>query len=333
MLLTIDNNYQKYLANKQKSVPRHIFVNKAKSSIIKKRYFLFCANRQIKRNDSLTMKQYVIHISAKSGWFDIDVKELFRYKDLIYLFFKRNYVTRYKQTVLGPLWLILRPLMTVTLYAFVFGKIAKLSDDGVPQFVFYLCSNAIWGFFASCLGQTSGTFTANAGIMGKVYFPRLVMPISAVMTAMLDLAIQLLMLAVIMIGYAVSGCHFNLGWAMIMAPIIIVQASLLGLGCGIIIASLTTKYRDLSVLAGFGVRLWMYGSPVVYMARLVPEKYASLYMLNPLAPIMECWRSAVIGSGDFQWGYWGISWLTTLVALFLGVILFSKVEKTFMDTV
>ena len=279
------------------------------------------------------MEQFTTHIKAKTGWFDIDIKELIKYKDLIYLFFKRNYATRYKQTILGPLWLILNPLITVTLYAFVFGNLAGLSTDGIPQFVFYLCSNALWTFFSTSLTQTSGTFTANAAIMGKVYFPRLVMPISSVITGVLDLAIQLGMLVVIMIGYAVTGYHFNIGPTVLLAPVIILQAGILGLGCGIIIAALTTKYRDLVVLVGFGVQLWMYATPVVYTAGLIPEKYISIYMLNPMSPIMECWRSAVIGTGKFLWGYWGISWIITLIVLFFGVILFSKIEKTFMDTV
>lgn len=279
------------------------------------------------------MEHYTTHIKAKTGWFDIDIKELFKYKDLIYLFFKRNYATRYKQTILGPLWLILNPLITVTLYAFVFGNLAGLSTDGIPQFVFYLCSNALWTFFSTSLTQTSSTFTANAAIMGKVYFPRLVMPISSVITGMLDLAIQLGMLVVIMIGYAIAGYHFNIGLTVLLAPVIILQAGILGLGCGIIIAALTTKYRDLVVLVGFGVQLWMYATPVVYTAGLIPEKYISIYMLNPMSPIMECWRSAVIGTGKFLWGYWGISWIITLIVLFIGVILFSKIEKTFMDTV
>ena len=247
------------------------------------------------------MEHYTTHIKAKTGWFDIDIKELFKYKDLIYLFFKRNYATRYKQTILGPLWLVLNPLITVTLYAFVFGNLAGLSTDGIPQFVFYLCSNALWTFFSTSLTQTSGTFTANAAIMGKVYFPRLVMPISSVITGMLDLAIQLGMLVVIMIGYAIAGYHFNIGLTVLLAPVIILQAGILGLGCGIIIAALTTKYRDLVVLVGFGVQLWMYATPVVYTAGLIPEKYTSIYMLNPMSPIMECWRSAVIGSGKFLW--------------------------------
>lgn len=279
------------------------------------------------------MEHYTTHIKSKNGWFDIDLKELYRYRDLIWLFFRRNYSTKYKQTILGPMWLILSPIITVTLYSLVFGGLGKLSTDGIPHFVFYLCSNALWTFFATSLTQTSATFTANAAIMGKVYFPRLVMPISSVLTGMLDMVIQLGILVVVMLGYAVSGYRFALGPTLLLAPLLILQTGMLGLGFGIIIASLTTKYRDLAVLVSFGVSLWMYATPVVYTAGLIPEKYLGLYMLNPMSPVMECWRHAVIGSGTFLWGYWGMSWVITLGVLFLGVVLFSHIEKTFMDTV
>lgn len=279
------------------------------------------------------MEQYTTHIKSKTGWFDIDIKELFKYRDLIYLFYKRNYTTKYKQTILGPLWLIFNPLITVVLYAFIFGNLAGLSTDSTPQFVFYLCSNTLWTFFSTSLTQTSSTFTANSAIMGKVYFPRLVMPISSVLTGMLDLVIQMSMFIVAMVIYSVRGFHFNIGLTVLLVPVIILQTGILGLGCGTIVAALTTKYRDLVVLVGFGVQLWMYATPVVYTIGLIPEKYLSLYMINPMSPIMECWRSAVIGSGKFLWGYWGVSWIITLAVLFIGVILYSKIEKTFMDTV
>ncbi len=276
---------------------------------------------------------YTTHIKSKNGWFDVDLKELYRYRDLVFLFFKRNYITRYKQTILGPLWLILSPLITVSLYALVFGRLAGLSTEGTPHFVFYLCSNALWTFFATSLTQTAGTFTANAAIMGKVYFPRLVMPVSSVLMGLSDMLIQVAMLVVIMVGYAISGHVFNIGFSLLLAPLIVLQAGFLGLGCGIIVAALTTKYRDLAVLVAFGVQLWMYATPVVYSTALVPEKYLAFYMLNPMTPMMECWRNAVTGSGTFYAGYWGISWITTLLVLLGGVLLFSRVEKTFMDTV
>ena len=249
------------------------------------------------------------------------------------MFFKRNYATRYKQTILGPLWLIINPLITVSLYALVFGNLAGLSTNGTPQFVFYLCSNAIWTFFATCINETANTFTANSAIMGKVYFPRLVMPISSVLTGIMDLMIQIIMLVVIMIGYYIGGTDFNISSSILVAPLLILQTGMLGLGCGIIIAALTTKYRDLIVLVSFGVQLWMYASPVVYTLDIISEKYQGIYLLNPMASIITCWRNVVIGSGKFPTNEWGISWIVTIIILFIGVVLFSKIEKTFMDTV
>ena len=261
------------------------------------------------------MEQYTTHIKSKTGWFDIDLQELWNYRDLIVLFVKRNYSTRYKQTILGPMWLILNPLITVVLYNLVFGSIAGLSTDGSPQFVFYLCSNAIWSYFATCITNTSNTFTTNAAIMGKVYFPRLVMPISAVITGILDLIIQLAMLAIVLIVYAISGDPVQMTSMVLISPILIIQVALLGLGCGIIIAACTTKYRDLAVLVSFGVQLWMYASPVVYTTTTIPERFRGIYMLNPMAPIISCWRYVILGTGDFPVEFWGISWMVTLVIL------------------
>lgn len=279
------------------------------------------------------MEQYTTHIKSKTGWFDINFKELFIYRDLIYLFFKRNYVTRYKQTILGPMWLIVNPLITVLLYSFVFGNIAGLSTEGAPQLVFYLCSNSIWIFFANSLNETSKTFTSNAAIMGKVYFPRLVMPISSVLTGMVDMLIQLGMLVVLMLIYFITGTSFEIGISLLLLPLIVFQTGMLGLGFGIIIAALTTKYRDLAVLVSFGVQLWMYASPVVYTASSISEKYYWLYMLNPMAPILTSWRNIILGIGTFPTKYLLISGCITVGVLMLGVVLFSKIEKTFMDTV
>lgn len=279
------------------------------------------------------MENYTTHIKSQSGLFDVNLKELWQYRDLVFLFVKRNYSTRYKQTILGPLWLILNPLITVTLYALVFGNLAGLSTDDSPQFIFYLCSNAIWSYFAICITDTSNTFTANAAILGKVYFPRLVMPISAVITGILDLGIQVIMLAVIILVYYVSGTQIQMGMALFLVPFLVVQTALLGLGCGIIIAACTTKYRDLAVLVTFGVQLWMYASPVVYTTTTIPEAFYGIYMLNPMAPIIATWRYAILGTGELPLGFWGISWLVTGIVLIFGVLLFSRIEKTFMDTV
>ena len=279
------------------------------------------------------MEHYTTHIKSKNGWFDINLRELYQYRDLVWLFFKRNYSTMYKQTILGPMWLVFNPLMTVSLYAFIFGRLAGLSANNVPQFLFYLCGNALWAFFATSLTETSNTFTANAAILGKVYFPRLVMPMSSVLNGMLDLLIQLAMLVLAIVGYSIVGYDFGIDISIFLVPLLILQVGLVGLGCGIIIASLTTKYRDLVILVKFGVQLWMYATPVVYTTGIIPQKYYTIYMLNPMAPIIECFRSVFLGIPTEAWHYWGTSWVVTLVVLCVGVVLFSKIEKTFMDTV
>ena len=279
------------------------------------------------------MAEYTTHIKAKNGWFDIDLKELYQYKDLIFLYVKKNYTVMYKQTILGPLWLILNPMITVLMYTFVFGNIAGLSTDGSPALAFYLASNSIWAYFAACLSQTSTTFTSNADVFGKVYFPRLVMPISTVITGLLDLAIQIIMLIIILVINTIGGEPLRIGINFMLIPVLVVQIALLGLGFGIIISSLTTKYRDLTIVVKFGVQLWMYASPVVYSVSQIPEKYYGIYMINPIAPIISIWRHAFLGTGVLPYFYWVISWVTTVVVLIIGIVLFSKIEKTFMDTV
>lgn len=277
--------------------------------------------------------RFTTHIKSDRGWLDIDFKELWQYKDLIWLFTKRNIAVTYKQTILGPLWLILNPLITVLLYAFVFGSIAGLSTDGSPRLPFYLASNALWSYFSLCLSQTSTTFTNNAAIFGKVYFPRLTIPISTTLTGCLNLLVQIVMLSVVIIVYIMRGEYIPINVSILLLPGLIMQTALLGLGCGIIISSLTTKYRDLTIVVTFGIQLWMYASPVVYSISQIPEKYYSLYMLNPIAPIITVWRYACLGTGCIPYFYWGVSVITTVVVLAIGVLLFNKVEKTFMDTV
>lgn len=276
---------------------------------------------------------FTTHIKAKTGWLEIDLRELIQYWDLVFLFVKRTYATKYKQTILGPIWLILNPVITVILYTFVFGNIAKLSTDGSPHFAFYLASNALWTYFSTCLSQTSTTFTENSAIFGKVYFPRLTMPIATVVSALLDLAVQVCMLLIAIVVYNINGANIKMGWELLLFPVVVVQIALLGLGCGIIISSLTTKYRDLIVVSTFGIQLWMYASPVVYSVSQIPIQYYNIYMLNPIAPIISVWRCIFLGVGKIPFAYWGISWVTTLIILLIGVMLFSRIEKTFMDTV
>lgn len=273
-------------------------------------------------------------IKPRTGWRDINFKELAEYRDLIFLFVKRNFTTRYKQTILGPAWLIISPLFSTIISTFVFGTIAGIPSDGVPYFLFYMCGNGLaWSYFSNCLNSTSSTFTGNAGIFGKVYFPRLVMPISTVITGLIDMAIQFVMFIGFWLYFYFSGAAIHLTWGLALVPLLIVQMAALGLGCGIIVSSLTTKYRDLTVLVGFGMSLWMYITPIIYSTSSLSPKLRAFCMLNPMSPIVEIFRFAFLGTGDVSFGYWGISAGLTLLILAVGVVLFSRVEKTFMDTV
>ncbi len=264
---------------------------------------------------------------------DINFKELLSYKDLILLFVKRNYVTKYKQTILGPLWLIISPLLTTLMFVVVFGNIAGLSTDGAPQLVFYMSGNLVWTYFAYCVNQTSNTFVTNAGVFGKVYFPRMVVPVSTVLTGLLDLGVQFLMFLGFLLYYLIAGFQVGVSIWVLVTPLLVLQLAMLGMGVGIIVSSLTTKYRDLTILVTFGVQLWMYASPVVYSITQIPEKYHFLYMLNPVSPIISIFRYAFLGTGYIPYTSWGISWITTLAVVCIGIVLFSRIEKTFMDTV
>lgn len=279
------------------------------------------------------MENWTTIIKPKTGWFDINLKELVQYKDLIIMFVKRDFKTMYKQTILGPLWIIINPLMTTLMYTIVFGNIANIPTDGMPQIVFYMLGTTVWTYFSSCLTKTSSTFTANAGIFGKVYFPRLVTPISTVISGLINFGVQFLMFLGFMAYFMIKGSPIEPNLWILITPLLLVQLAALALGFGIIISSMTTKYRDLAVLVGFGVQLWMYATPVVYPASQIGGKLKTLMMLNPVSPIVESFRYAFLGSGSIPWNYLGISVVTTLVVLFAGVVLFSRVEKTFMDTV
>ena len=283
-------------------------------------------------------EQKVTIIRPRSGWFDLPIRELFRYRDLILLFVKRDFVSLYKQTVLGPAWAVIQPFLTTIVFSLVFGAMAGLAPDGVPSFLFYLSGTVVWTYFSNCLTRTSDTFIANASILGKVYFPRLVMPVSTVLSKLIDFAIQYAFLLVFLVIYLLTGANVAPNRYVLMTPVLLLQLAMLSLGCGVIISAATTKYRDLRMLVSFGVQLWMYASPVAYdmfsMGAFAPGgKYYGLYMLNPVTPIVNLFRYAYLGIGQIDWMYYGISWVTTLTLLFAGVVLFSRVEKTFMDTV
>lgn len=278
------------------------------------------------------MDKYDVVIEPKTGWFDLDLEGLWKYRDLILLFVKRNFIAQYKQTILGPAWAVIQPMLTTVIFTVVFGSMAGLSADGVPSFLFYMSGTITWTYFSTCLTKTADTFTGNARIFGKVYFPRLVMPISTVLTNLIAFSIQFAMFLGFLAFYVVRG-EVHPSIYILLLPLLVVQMAMLALGSGIIISALTTKYRDLKMLISFGVQLWMYGTPVAYDIRIVPQKLLGMYMLNPMTPIINTFRKAFLGIGVFQPRYYLCGWAVTLVILFVGVILFNQVEKTFMDTV
>ncbi len=282
----------------------------------------------------MTQPNYHIHISAKHRWLQLNLKEVWQYRDLIYLFTKRNFVVSYKQTILGPAWIFLTPLFSSIVQAFVFGGIAGIETDGVPMLLFYLCSNAVWTFFSTCLVNNAGTFTENAYVFGKVYFPRLTTPISNILSCAIRFGIQMILVLIFMVYFLIRGEVAPHWAAWLLIPLELVHLGILGMGCGIIVSSMTTKYRDLGVLVGFGVSLWMYLTPIVYPLSIAAEGWMkTLLLINPVTVPVEIIRYAVLGKGTFLWGYYGLSWMLTLAVAILGIMIFNKVERTFMDTV
>lgn len=277
---------------------------------------------------------YHTHITSKPRRFELNLKEVWQYRDLIVLFTKRSFAVTYKQTILGPAWIFLNPLISSLIYAFVFGGIAGIGTDGVPAILFYLCSNAIWIFFSTCVTQNANTFTGNAAVFGKVYFPRLTTSVSNVLSSVIQFCIQMILVLLFMVYYLFKGqVHPNWSaWALV--PLVLVHLGLLGMSMGIIISSLTTKYRDLSILVTFGVSLWMYLTPIVYPISSVGDGLMkTVFMINPVTPAVELIRYAILGQGTVHAGFYGLSCGLTVVLFLLGVMIFNRVEKTFMDTV
>ena len=277
---------------------------------------------------------YHTHISSKHNWFDLNLKEVWKYRDLIVLFTRRSFVLTYKQTILGPAWIFLNPLISSIIYAFVFGGIAGIQTDGVPQLLFYLCSNAIWIFFSSCVTKNAQTFTANAGVFGKVYFPRLTTPISNVLAAIIQFGVQMVLVLIFLMYYLLKG-QVSPNWAAwLLIPVALVHLGVMGLGFGVIISSMTTKYRDLAILVNFGVQLWMYATPIVYpLSQLGDGLMKTILLINPVTAPVEIFRYAVLGQGTIVPAYLALSWAITLLVAVFGVMIFNHVEKTFMDTV
>ena len=264
----------------------------------------------------------------------IDLGEIWRYRDLIELFVRRNIVVQYKQTILGPLWYLIQPVLTVIMNMVVFGSIAKMSTDGMPQALFYMAGNICWFYFSNCLNQSSSTFTANQDMFGKVYFPRLVVPIAVVISNLLRFAIQVGLFVVLYLYFFMNSADIAVNWAILLTPLFVVMIAGLGLGFGILISSMTTKYRDFTILFTFIVQLWMYATPIVYPLSMVEEgPLRTLILANPMTSIIETFKYATLGQGYFSWLALGYSFISMSFLLLFGIVIFNKVQRNFMDTV
>ena len=292
--------------------------------------------------NSLQEEKWDIVIKPKDNLFAIDFKELWAYRDLCSLFVKRNIITQYKQTILGPAWFVIQPALTVIMYMVVFGGIAGIPTDGVPRPLFYLAGTAMWNYFANCLTKTSNTFVTNAGIFGKVYFPRLVMPVANVISNLLTLVIQFGFFAIVYVAYTIldPSCQAHLTWCALLLPLLVVMMAGLALGFGTIISSMTTKYRDLQVLFSFLIQLWMYATPIVYPLSQTGSKFFlgvpvhTFMCLNPVTPVIEAFKYGFLGCGVFIGWRWLIySFVFMCLLLGAGIVVFNKVQKSFMDTV
>lgn len=281
------------------------------------------------------MEEWTTVIKPKNKLLSVDFKEIWQYRDLWSLFVKRDIITQYKQTILGPLWYVIQPLMTTIMYMVVFGGIAQISTDGLPQPLFYLAGICMWQYFADCLNKTSATFTANAAIFGKVYFPRLIVPLSTVTSNLVRFVIQFLLFAVVYVYYALfTDVVLHTNWYALLLPVLVIMLAGLALGFGILFSSMTTKYRDLTLLLTFFAQLWMYATPVIYpLSTITNEKLRLLMSLNPLTPIVEAFKYGMLGVGEFSWLGLGYSFLFMTCLLGLGIVIFNKVQRSFMDTV
>lgn len=278
-------------------------------------------------------QDWTLVIRPKTGWFDLHLTDMWRYRDLVMLFVRRDFVATYKQTILGPLWFIIQPLLTTLTFTLIFGNIAQLSTDGLPKILFYMSGITAWSYFSECLMKTSDTFNANANIFGKVYFPRLSVPVSIVISSLIKFGIQLGLFLGFYFYFLAKGAAIRPTSALLLLPVLLLLMAALGLGGGIIVSSLTTRYRDLRYLVQFGTQLLMYSTPVIFPLSKLPEQYRWIMLANPMTPIIETFRYAFLGTGTFSWHLLGFSAAATLLILTAGVLLFNHVEKTFIDTV
>ncbi|HTE24086.1 ABC transporter permease [Flavitalea sp.] len=274
-----------------------------------------------------------LEITSKSNIFDLHLKDVWNYRDLLLLFVKRDFISVYKQTILGPLWFIIQPLFTTLIYSFIFGRLARIGTNDIPGPLFYLAGAIAWNYFAECLSKTSTVFRDSAGILGKVYFPRLIMPLSIVLSNLIKFGVQFFLFLVIWAWYMFQGQTAGPNMYILLFPVIILLMALQGLGFGLIITALTTKYRDLAFLVAFGMQLAMYATPVIYPLSAVPEKYKQILMLNPLAGLIETFRYGFFDKGEFYSFAFAYSAIVTFVILLIGIFVFNKVERSFVDTI
>lgn len=272
-------------------------------------------------------------ITPKDKLLRLNLRELWQYRDLVTSFVKRDITSVYKQTILGPLWFFIQPIFTTLMFLLVFGNIAKIPTDGVPQVLFYMNGIILWNYFSSCLTSTSNTFVSNAYIFKKVYFSRLALPVSQVISALVKFSIQFLLFLIMLLAYCIAGSPVSPSWAVLATPLFVMQMAMLGLGVGLIVTSLTTKYRDMAHLVTFAVQLWMYATPIVYPLSMVPEKWRSLYMLNPVVPVLEGFKHAFFSTGMPSFAEYALSVGITFFLLFAGILIFNLVERNFVDTV
>ena len=279
------------------------------------------------------MSNWSIEIKPKKKLLDIDLKGIWRYRDLFRMYVKRDIVTVYKQTILGPIWFLIQPILTTIMYMFVFGGLAGISTDGLPQPLFYMSGILLWNYFNAAFMVSSNVFTANASVFGKVYFPRLVVPLSGITSNLIKFAIQLGLFLLIYIYYLCMGTDLKPNWGLLLFPYLIFLIAFHAMSWGLVISALTTKYRDLTQLVTFGIQLFMYATPVIYPLSAAPEKYKHILELNPLTPIFETFRYSCMNTGYIDWGGLLYSTIFMLIMLFISVVIFSRVERNFMDTV
>ena len=277
--------------------------------------------------------EWTIIISPHHSWLNFNFKEIWKYRDLVKLFVRRDFVAKYKQTILGPLWFVLQPLLTTLVFIIIFGRIAKISTDGLPEILFYFSGTICWGYFADCFSQIAETFVTNAPVFGKVYFPRLVVPLANAINNMFKFFIQFAVFVLLLVFYYVKGFNVVPSLWLLAFPLLLVQMAAMGIACGLIVSSISTRYRDLTNVMSVGVQLWMLATPVVYPLSQVPENYRRFFILNPLSSIILGFRAAFLGKSGITLEYFLVGWIVTLACLFCGLVLFNRVERTFVDTI